>query len=291
MDKRLLTIGLVAALTVAVANPAAGLPKSGAAPVENITTPPVLPWAHNLSLLNLLIEHRTPVLLASYLATLPEPILAERYNIAHAARQLSGYVIQPGEIFSQNRVLGPYIAARGYQAGPTYSGNRIITSYGGGVCKIASLLYNVAILSNLKIIQRHNHSLTVPYVPPGQDATVAYGVRDIKFLNDTGGPILIWAEARGNALYLAFYGRRQPPKITWGHQTLHRYPYWPEYHFSSRVAPGTDKVIMPGMEGLVVKNWLVINQNGRSERRDLGVDYYSPSPRIVEIGLPRSINN
>ena len=35
--------------------------------------------------------------------------------------------------------------------------------------------YNVAVLSNLKIIERHNHSMPVPYVPYGQDATVAYG--------------------------------------------------------------------------------------------------------------------
>ena len=89
---------------------------------------------------------------------------------------------------------------------------------GGGVCKIATTLYNLAVLSNLEVIERHNHSMPVNYVPYGQDATVAYGVKDLRFKNTTENSILIWAEMIGNRLYMGFYGSEKPPKVIWNHE-------------------------------------------------------------------------
>ena len=50
---------------------------------------------------------------------------------------------------------------------------------GGGACKIATSLYNLVVLTNQEVIERHNHSMPINYVPYGQDATVAYGVKDL----------------------------------------------------------------------------------------------------------------
>ena len=64
--------------------------------------------------------------------------------------------------------------------------------------------------------------MPVPYVPYGQDATVAYGYKDLKFKNNTEFPILIWAEGKGNRIYLALYGQEKPPKVEWEHKILDR---------------------------------------------------------------------
>ena len=58
--------------------------------------------------------------------------------------------------------------------------------------------------SNLEIIERHNHSMPVAYVPYGQDATVAYGIKDFKFKQHPF-PILIWAEGIGNRLCIPIW--------------------------------------------------------------------------------------
>lgn len=264
----------------------------GAAPEanSNLAESPVgpLPWANDPSFQRALRENGTPVLMAAYKATLPDPIENERYNIALAAEMLAGTVVQPGEIFSQNRCLGPYTEARGFRAGPTYSGGRITTTTGGGVCKIASLLYNVAILSNVEIVERHPHSLTVPYVPPGQDATVSYGTYDFRFRNNTEGPILIWAQNVGDTLYVAFYGQKKPPRVTWHHKTLRHIKTWTEYRYNPSLPAGSQRVVMPGQDGIVVRSWITISMpDGQATTRDLGVDYYNPSPHIVERG-PRA---
>lgn len=246
------------------------------------------PWESNEKFQEALSTAGTHIRIAIFSATLKDPLPGELYNVKHAADMLSGTVVQQGEIFSQNKHLGPYTLAKGYQKGPTYSGNRVITTVGGGVCKIASVLYNLARLSNLQVIERYNHSLTVPYVPPGQDATVYYGSRDFKFRNNTGGPILIWAEMYGNTLKMAFYGRQLTPEVKWHHTVLKRLKTWIIYQFNPKLEPGTQKVVMPGQEGIVVKSWISIKYlDGTTAIRELGKSYYSPSPRIIERGPKR----
>lgn len=48
-------------------------------------------------------------------------------------------------------------------------------------------------LPSLKVIERHEHSKKVYYVPVGKDAAVAYGSIDFKFRNDYDYSIKIYA--------------------------------------------------------------------------------------------------
>jgi len=244
-----------------------------------------LPWQKDHKFLETLKQHNTLVLMAAYKATLPDPIQAEGYNIGLAAQQLAGSVVQPGEIFSQNGTIGPYTEYRGYQAGPTYAGNQLVTTVGGGVCKIASVLYNVVTFSDLAVIMRSCHSMTVPYVPPGQDATVYYGVKDIRFLNNTDGPVVIWSQKVGDTLYMALYGRHKPPQVTWHHTVQKHLKYWTEYRHNPNLPPSTEKVTAPGQDGFVIKSWVTVKTpDGKVTSKEKGGSWYNASPRIIERG-------
>lgn len=244
-----------------------------------------LPWEKDARFTAAIREQKTPVLMAAYKASLPDPVEAEGYNIGLAAKQLAGSVVQPGETFSQNKTIGPYTGHYGYQAGPTYVGNRVTTTVGGGVCKVASLLYNVVTFSDLKVIMRDSHSMTVPYVPPGQDATVYYGVRDFRFLNDSEGPVLIWSQKVENDLYMALYGQQKPPQITWHHLIKKRTKYWTEHRYNSSLPPSTEKVIAPGQDGYVIKSWVEVEKpGGIIISKSKGTSWYNASPRIIEHG-------
>lgn len=244
-----------------------------------------LPWENDPAFLEAINKNNTPIVMAAYKATLPDPIQAEAYNIGLAAEQLAGTVVQPGEIFSQNKVLGPYSEHKGYRAGPTYAGNKLVTTVGGGVCKIASVLYNVTTLSDLKVILRSCHSMTVPYVPPGQDATVYYGVKDFSFINNSGGPILIWSKKVDASLYMAIYGQKIPPQVTWHHEVKKKLKYWTLYRSNPNLPPDTEKVIMPGQDGYVVRSWVTVKRlDGTIETKEKGMSWYNASPRIIERG-------
>lgn len=171
-----------------------------------------VPWEANKEFIDSKAKNQTPVMMAAYRTVLRDPLPGEEENVHLAARSLAGTVIKPGEVFSQNSKLGPYVESRGYKKGPTYMGTTLTTTIGGGVCKIASTLYNVTILSNLLVEERSAHSMPVPYVPYGQDATVSYGNKDYRFRNNTNHPIMIWSQGVDNILYIAFYGNSTPPR-------------------------------------------------------------------------------
>lgn len=244
-----------------------------------------LPWDNEPAFQQAVVKYQVPVRLAAYRATLKDPLPGEGENIALAARKLAGTVVSPGKVFSQNAALGPYTRDKGYRPGPTYQGDQFITTVGGGVCKIASLLYNLATLSDMEVVMRYPHSMTVPYVPPGQDATVYYGVKDFRFRNNTDMPLLLWAQRVDNTVYMAVYGRRPAPQVTWHHQVLKRFKYGTVYRYNAKLARGEEREVMPGQEGLIVKSWVSVTMpDGQVVTRKKGVSFYSPAPRVVERG-------
>ena len=166
----------------------------------------VLMWENDRKFREFYAKTKLSIRMAAFQTTLPDPLPGEEYNVALAADRLAGTTLQPGAEFSMNRRVGPYDGRRGFREGPTYVGGKVAKTSGGGVCKIASTLYNVTTLANLQILERHPHGMQVPYVPPGQDATVSEGYQDFRFRNNSKTPIFIWADTRGNTLYMAIYG-------------------------------------------------------------------------------------
>lgn len=249
-----------------------------------------LPWESDPKFLTAIGANNTFLLMAAYRTVLPDPLPGEEYNVHLAAKLLAGTVLAPNQIFSHNNTIGPYTEYRGFQLGPTYIGSRMTTTVGGGVCKIASTLYNVAILSNLEVIERHPHSMPVPYVPYGQDATVAYGIKDFRFKNNTPAPVLIWAQGVDNSLYMAIYGQVKPPKVEWHHEVVRLVKKHSIYHNKADLSFNFEEIVMKGMDGGIIKSWVAVQQDdGSYETKKLGQYYYSPYPDIINIGTNQNI--
>lgn len=242
-----------------------------------------VPWEDDAEFKELQRKNNAYTLMVAYKTILPNPGIGEEHNVHLAAKMLQGTIIEGGEIFSQNRKIGPYVESRGFRKGPSYAGVDLTTTEGGGVCKVASTLYNLAVLSNLEIIERYNHSMPVPYVPYGQDATVSYGSKDIKFKNNTDSPILIWAQGIDNVLFVGFYSDKKPPKVEWHHKMLARYKAPVIYKNNPELDAAARNVIVEGMDGGIVESWVTIeSEDGSITTRELGKSYYNAMPHIIE---------
>lgn len=245
----------------------------------------VLPWEDNAKFLAAKDQNGTTALLGAYCTVLHDPLPGEEDNVHLAADMLAGIVVKPEQTFSQNQMIGPYTAARGFKKGPTYAGGKLTTTIGGGVCKIASTLYNVAVLSNLQIVERRYHEMPVPYVPYGQDATVLYGNLDFKFKNDNLSPVLIWAGGIDNNLYIAFYGRIKTADVEWRHETSEVKKAPRILRTNSKLPKGTRRIVQEGMNGAVVKSWVIIKyRKGTIAEKFMGTSRYKPMPYIIETG-------
>lgn len=113
-------------------------------------------------------------------------------NVTLATNKFNGTVIMPGEVLSALEVMGPVTADGGYEAAGTYTPGGVEDQIGGGICQVATTLYNAALWAELEIPLRRNHSRIVAYVPYAMDAMVyAKGNSDFKIKNNTEYPIYI----------------------------------------------------------------------------------------------------
>ena len=115
-------------------------------------------------------------------------------NLRLLCQALDGHIVQPGEEFSYNTVVGERTAERGYLPAPAYSGNRLTDSVGGGVCQGSSTLYNCVLLADLEVTFRACHGASISYLPLGLDAAVNWGTTDFRFRNNWHFPVMIRAE-------------------------------------------------------------------------------------------------
>jgi len=113
-------------------------------------------------------------------------------NAIVAMQYLNGTVLQPWEIFSFNQVIGKRTLARHFITGKDINNN---DSVGGGVCRLATLIYQTARLGGFNIVERWPHSKSVHYAKKGWDATVQYGSLDFSFQNNGYYPIKIYASS------------------------------------------------------------------------------------------------
>ena len=248
------------------------------APVNN------LPWRNDADFLKAKEKNDTPILMAGFCAVLKNPLPGEEYNVRLASEKIKGTVIKPSKIFSQNSSIGPYTKSKGFKEGASYSGGNIQMTEGGGVCKIATTLYNLVALSNLKVIERYNHSMPINYVPYGQDATVAYGIKDFRFENNTDSNILIWSKMIDNRLYMAFYGNNNSPQVLWNHEVTNITIPPIKYIKNADLKPGEMVTRLNGMDGATVKSTITITQkDGSFSIKNMGVSYYQPLPKVIEI--------
>ncbi len=116
-------------------------------------------------------------------------------NISLGAQLVHGTILKPGQIFSLRRALGNATLKRGFGAGPVIKHGVTTTTVGGGLCLVSSILFNVALLANLKIHEKYNHGTDLwgedRFVGLGLDATYAYGILDLKFENSLNHDIVI----------------------------------------------------------------------------------------------------
>ncbi len=144
--------------------------------------------------------------LATYTAKATSRPGGRDVNLKLACEKLNGIVLMPGDIFSYNPALGERTAANGWKLADSYEGGATVQTLGGGICQPSSCLYLCALLADLEIVERSNHSYVSSYVPFGMDATVSWGGPEFRFKNSSDYPIRIEASANKGSVTISLIG-------------------------------------------------------------------------------------
>ena len=211
---------------------------------------------------------------------------ARTHNLRLGIAKVNETVLLPGQRFSLNAALGPRLASHGWLEAPTFVNGEVVDTPGGGVCQIATTLYNAALLAGLQITERHAHSRPVTYVPRGRDATVAWGGPDLRFVNNLSKPILILGWTTSNRLYVRIIGSAKDKTdvelLRTGVETI---PAGYKEISDPSLPPGKKALEQKGHDGARATLIRVIGRDGKEIKREvLHTDYYAPRPKVVRVG-------
>ena len=134
-----------------------------------------------------------------------------KMNIQNATNFINGTVLMPGEEFNTSRTIMPFSKANGYYDAGSYLNGVVVQSLGGGVCQVSTTLYNAVLLSELEVMLRYPHSMTVGYVQLAADAAISGEAKNFIFKNNLDTPIYIEGTYTNSQLTFRIYGKETRP--------------------------------------------------------------------------------
>jgi vancomycin resistance protein YoaR len=199
------------------------------------------------------------------------------WNVHLLGQYLDGTIIEAGDTFSYNEVVGPRTIERGYREGQMIFGGVLIPSIGGGVCQTATTIFNAAFEAGLPVKERTNHSWYISHYPMGRDATVSWGGPDLVFKNDLQHAILIDVSYTDTTFTISFFGTRQGRRVksTTSKPTNYTQPKM-QYAIDPTAAPGSRTVVAGGGPGFDVNVHRKVYEHGKLIREDDFFTRYTP---------------
>jgi len=221
------------------------------------------------------------------------------HNIKLAASRLHGVVVPPGAVFSFNRELGPTTLEAGYQVGWGIAAigdgsHATVPSVAGGICQVATTLFQPVFWAGYQIEERHPHLYWIPAygVGPlgrvGLDATVDEDAGlDFRFLNSSPDYVLIQTAVDDTTLTISLYGNKpgwtvkvEGPTITNRKAARQEVVYYPEptlpwgqrFHVESAG---------DGFDATLVRTVI----DGENVRTLTLRTHYEPSQNLVVVGV------
>jgi vancomycin resistance protein YoaR len=207
-------------------------------------------------------------------------------NMRRAAAALDGVRMQPGETFSMARALGPVTAEAGYLPALAIRDGEPAEEDGGGICQVASTVYNAALRANLAIVERRRHLWPVHSVPPGLDCGFASGHLDLKFRNTAEQPLLLRVTTDERHLRCRIVAERPLRETVWIERQV-RAVLPPEsvVRATPRLRRGQQRLAQRGRPGWEVEVWRVVARPDAAERRvQVSRDRYAPVNRVLWVG-------
>jgi vancomycin resistance protein YoaR len=205
------------------------------------------------------------------------------HNIHLVADLISNSVIPAdGGIWSFNGTAGNCNEEAGFKGAGSIIDGELVDEIGGGICQVATTVFNAVYDAGYPVTQRHNHTLYIASYPEGRDAAVSWPDLDLKWKNDTSSDILMVTSYTDSSITVTLYG------ISPGYMVSTETGEWQEGEkfktttlTDEGLAPGYSYIKTPGENGSrinVVRT--VKDPYGNILHEDLFVSSYDPKNEV-----------
>ncbi len=199
-------------------------------------------------------------------------------NIGQAAEYVDGTVLMPGETFSMNDTIKERTEENGYTVGTIIGpGGVFEDALGGGVSAATTAVWTAAFFAGMERVDTRAHSVYISRYQPGLEATVAWGIFDMKFRNDSPYPVLITTKMTNSSMTVDFWGTRVYDEIEaeFGERTSIRKP---ETIYRKKKGGCSSQSGIPGFSINVDR---VFYQAEEEVKRETIRTYYRAAPKVV----------
>ena len=207
-------------------------------------------------------------------------------NIRNGTNKVNGAVVFPGEEYSVCDAMVPFTEENGYELGASYADGEVVESFGGGICQVSTTLYLALLRSEVEIIERSNHSMTVKYVKLSMDAAISEGYKDLIFKNNLDSPIYIEGYTNGSDVGFVVYGKEYRPEgreVKYESETLETTE--PTVQLIAEGPFGRISEVSQSYTGYVAQLWKVVTENGKETRTKVNDSRYQMQPKRYEVGV------
>ena len=214
-------------------------------------------------------------------------------NIGAGARRMSGVLIPPDSGFSFNAQLGPVDEANGFVEGLAIVDNRTQKEWGGGLCQVSTTVFRAAFFAGLPIAERHEHAFRIGWYeelgePPGLDAAIFTPYNDMRFVNDTGGWLLMesYVDYQRQRLTVVLYGAPTGREVAYDHRVIERppAPARPVYVDDPQHPRGYLRRSDTARGGITVEVYRTVTRGGQVIAQDTFPTEFKPWPDIYVRG-------
>lgn len=198
-------------------------------------------------------------------------------NIGQAAERVNGTLLMPGETFSMNDTIKERTVANGYTVGTIIGpGGVFEEQLGGGVSAATTAVWTAAFFAGMEKTDTRAHSIYISRYQPGLEATVAWGVFDMKFTNDTPSPVFITTRMSSTSMTVSFWGTPTYDEILaeFGPRTNIR-KFTTIYNRSDKCSTQS------GVDGFTINVDRVFINDGAEVERETMTTVYRAAPQVV----------
>lgn len=129
-----------------------------------------------------------------------------RHNIHHAADIINNSIVQSdGGTWSFNDRVGECTTEAGFLGAGAIVNGEYDDAVGGGICQVATTVFNSIYEGGYPIVRRYNHSLYIASYPTGRDAAIAYPDLDLVWRNDSTSDVLMRCSYTDSSLTVSLY--------------------------------------------------------------------------------------
>ena len=210
-----------------------------------------------------------------------------RHNIHLAADLLNNSIVSANEgVWSFHDTAGECNEEKGFLGAGVIVEGEHDDAIGGGICQVATTVFNAVYDAGYPVKTRHNHTLRMFNYPDGRDAAVSWPDLDLRWENDTSSDVLLRMTYTEDSITASLYGVNPHYQVSTVTSDWHEgEPYRTKVVCNEEMAKDAWYTETPGIDGSSIEVYRTVKDaDGNILHEDIFESHYDPENCVIVAG-------